>query len=179
MDDPEATAQLTLSNEVKAWLPEGSTVKLTSAGPLKSGDAPLVAKLDVEMPGAASFTGSRVLMPLAVFTVAKNPFAAEQRQNPLDFQYPRQTNDEVTLHLPDGYSIESVPETVSNDRHALIYKSEWHAAGNTVGLKRSFVINAILLSRELYGQVREFWAKALTADQLPVVLKKTVVAGAE
>lgn len=178
-DDPEATARLALENEVKGWLPDGSVVKLTNAGPLKS-SAPLVATLDVEMPNAASFTGSRVLLPLSIFAASvKNPFAAEQRQNMLDFQYPRTIADEITLHLPDGYSVESVPENATNDRHAFVFKTEWTNAAKTVTLKRTFIINAIQLDRKLYAQVRDFWAKALSVDQEPLVLKKPAGAAAE
>jgi hypothetical protein len=173
-DDPEATAKLTLENEVRAWLPEGSRMKLMSAGPLES-VAPLVATFDVEMPNAASFTGSRVLLPMSIFNASvKNPFAAEQRQNMLDFQYPRTIADEVTLHLPDGYSIESVPANVTNDRKAFVYKSEWQNGASSVTMKRTFIINAIQIDRRLYGQVREFWAKALSVDAEPLVLKKPV-----
>jgi len=97
-DDPEPARRLAMENEVKAWLPQGSVLKLNSAGPFDS-VAPLVATLDVEMPAAASITGARVLMPLSLFTsTVKNPFAAEQRRNMLDFQYPRTISDEVTLH---------------------------------------------------------------------------------
>jgi len=97
-DDPEPARRLAMENEVKAWLPQGSVLKLNSAGPFDS-VAPLVATLDVEMPAAASITGARVLMPLSLFTsTVKNPFAAEQRRNILDFQYPRTISDEVTLH---------------------------------------------------------------------------------
>jgi len=94
-DDPEPARRLAMENEVKAWLPQGSVLKLNSAGPFDS-VAPLVATLDVEMPAAASITGARVLMPLSLFTLI--PFAAEQRQNMLDFHYPRTISDEVTRH---------------------------------------------------------------------------------
>ena len=177
--DPEATAKLALESEVREWLPEGSRMKLTSAGPLQS-IAPLVATFDVEMPNAASFTGSRVLLPLSIFAAAvKNPFAAEQRQNMLDFQYPRTIADEVTLHLPEGYTIESVPENVTNDRKAFVYKSEWQKDASAVTLKRTFIINAIQIDRKLYGQVRDFWAKALSVDAEPLVLKKPAAPASE
>jgi len=178
-DDPEATAKLALEREVGAWLPEGSVVTLTSAGPFQS-IAPLVATLDVEMPNAASFTGSRVLLPMSIFTAAvKNPFAAEQRQNMLDFQYPRTITDEITLHLPDDYSIESVPQTAANDRKAFVYKTEWTPAEKSVTFKRTFIINAIQIDRKLYSEVREFWAKALSVDAEPLVLKRPAAAASE
>jgi hypothetical protein len=171
-DNPEATAKLALEKEVRDWLPEGSHVTLTNAGPLKSTE-PLVATLEVEMPNAASFTGSRAMIPMSVFTASsKNPFAAEQRVNVLDFQYPRTIRDDVTLQLTDGMSIESMPQNVTNDRRAFVYKTEWNAAERKVRFQRTFVINAIQLRTELYGQVREFWAKSLSADQEPLVLKR-------
>jgi hypothetical protein len=172
-DGPEGEGRLAIEKEVKDWLPEGSVVKLKEAGPFKSAVAPLEATLDVEMPAAASFTGSRALMPMAIFSSSRTPFAAEERQNIIDFQYPRTISDEVTLHLSDGSSIESVPENVTNDRHTFVYKAEWLANGSsTLTFKRTFIINAVQLPKTLYGQVRDFWAKALTADQVPVVLKR-------
>jgi len=172
-NDDETKNRKTMEDDVKSWLPDGSTVKLKSYGPLKGYDEPLVAELDVEMPNLGSFAGSRVLLPLSIFAEsAHNPFAVDSRKHDIYFEYERQTNDEVVLHVPDGYAIESVPQGLSNNLAALVFKTAWAHDAQSVTLQRTLTVNTLALDRNYYPQVRSFYKRVSTADQDNVVLKK-------
>jgi len=172
-NDDEAKNKKTMEDDAKSWLPEGSTVTLKSFGPLKGSDEPLVADLDVEMPNLGSFAGSRVLLPLSIFSEsAKNPFSVEQRKRDMYWDYERQTDDEVVLHVPDGYNIESVPQGMTNNLQALVFKTTWSKDEHTVTFKRTFTINTLAIDRTYYPQVRSFFKRVSTGDQDNLVLKK-------
>ncbi len=54
-------------------------------------------------------TGKRLFLPLSVFGAgAGNPFASSHREEPIDLHYPYQDIDQITLHLPPGFQVESV-----------------------------------------------------------------------
>jgi Domain of Unknown Function with PDB structure (DUF3857) len=173
LSDSDAAAGARLEKEVRAWLPAGSTVTLHSAGPWKTPDEPLVLHCDIDIAGLGSFTAARALLPLAVFSAtARNPFAAAERHVDVDFRYPSQTEDEIVLHVPDGYVLDALPAATNKDRKALVYKTEWTAGDRAVTLRRVFTINAVILGVPLYSQVRDFWQAAAAADQDSVVLRK-------
>jgi len=179
-NDDEAKNRKTMEDDAKAWLPEGSTVKLKSYGPLKGSDEPLVAELDVEMPNLGSFAGSRVLLPLSIFSEsAKNPFSVEKRKHNMYYEYERRTDDEVVLHIPEGYSIEAVPQGLSNNLSALVFKTTWSRDAQSVTFKRSLTVNTLAIGIENYPQVRSFYARVSTADQDNVILKKTAKAASK
>ena len=179
-NDDEAKNKKTMEDDAKAWLPGGSTVKLKSYGPLKGSDEPLVAELDVEMPNLGSFAGSRVLLPLSVFSEsAKNPLAVEKRKHDMYYEYERQTDDEVVLHIPEGYSIEAVPQGLSNNLGALIFKTTWSRDAQSVTFKRTLSVHTLAIARTSYPQVRSFYTRVSTADQDNLILKKTPKAAAK
>jgi len=179
-NDDEAKNRKDMEDHVKALLPEGSTAKLKTLGPLKASDEPLVAELDVEMPNLGSFAGSRVLLPLSIFAAAqKNPFTAEQRKHEIYYDYQRQTEDEVVLHVPDGFSVESLPQPTANNLGALRFKAGWSGDGQTVTFKRTMIIDTISVDRQYYAQIRSFYKRAATADQDTVVLKKAAKAASK
>jgi len=179
-NDDEAKNKKTMEDDAKSWLPEGSTVKLKSYGPLKGSDEPLVAELDVEMPNLGSFAGSRVLLPLSIFSEsAKNPFSVEKRKHNMYYEYERQTNDEVVLHIPEGYSIEAVPQGLSNNLSALVFKTTWSRDAQSVTFKRTLTVNTLAIGIENYPQVRSFYTRVATADQDNVILKKTAKAASK
>jgi len=172
-NDDEAKNKKTMEDDAKSWLPEGSTLTLKSFGPLKGTDEPLVAELEVEMPNLGSFAGSRVLLPLSIFSEsARNPFSVEQRKHDIYFEYERETDDEVVLHVPDGYSIEAVPQGLSNNLAALVFATKWSHDAQSVTFTRSFTVNTLAVDRQYYPQVKSFWKRVSTADQDSVILKK-------
>jgi hypothetical protein len=172
-NDDEAKNKKTMEDDIKSWLPEGSSVTLKSFGPLKSSDDPLVADFDIEMPNLGSFAGSRVLLPLSIFSeTAKNPFSVETRKHDMYWDYERQTEDEVVLHVPDGYSIEALPNGTTNNLAALVFKTTWSKDEHTVTFKRMLQVNTLSIERNYYPQVRSFYKRATAADQENVILKK-------
>ena len=178
-NDDEAKNRKGMEDDVKGWLPEGSTVKLTSYGPLKSSDQPLVAELDVEMPNLGSFAGSRVLLPLSIFSATfKNPFTADSRKHSIYYRFERTTEDDVVLHLPDGYDVEALPNGTTNNLSAIAFKTSWARADHAVTFHRAFTVNTLTIDRNYYVSVRSFYKRMQTADQENLILKKTAAKSA-
>lgn len=173
-NDDEAANRKTIEDEVKGQLPDGATVKLKSLSPMKEWKTPFVAVLDVELPNVSTSTGSRTLVPLSVFGVGnKNPFPSEQRKFPVYYSYSWQHDDEVTLHLPEGYRVESLPGGATAGGGAIGYASTFAAKEGAVTLTRSIFLDTILVETKNYPIIRHFFSAVNTADQEALVLKKS------
>jgi len=169
----EATNKKSIEDDVKGWFPDGSTIKLTKITGLTSSDDPLVIDFDVELANLGTVAGSRALLPLSVFAASKKtPFSAEARKNAIYYSYAHRYDDDVALHIPDGYAVESLPQPLKVDLGGAAYKTEWANANGTVTLKRSMSINTVLIGAENYKILRSFYSRVATADQETVVLKK-------
>ena len=173
INEDEAANRKTFEEEMKGLFPEGSTVKLTKLEHLTGTDEPLVAAFDVELPNLGTLAGSRALIPLSLFEAAsKNPFSAAQRRFPLYFSYQQEIDDRITLHVPDGYVIESLPKAAELDLGALKFTAKHAGDAKSITLQRNLAIRAILVSPEHYEKVKKFYGSIAAADHDTVVLKK-------
>ncbi|HEV2722012.1 MAG TPA: DUF3857 domain-containing protein [Thermoanaerobaculia bacterium] len=169
----EATAKKNIEDDVKSWFFNGSSAKLTKLTGLRDAEAPLVAELDVELPTTGAVTGSRALVPMAVFTTAaKSPLPSERRKSDLYFHYQYETDDDVTLDIPAGYAVEALPSPRNNDLGGLTYSAKYEQTPASVHLARSVAVKAIAIEVAKYNVARDFFKQVAAADQDQVVLKK-------
>ena len=168
-----ATAKKNIEDGVKGWFFNGSTVKLTQLNGLRDVEAPLVAEFDVELPSTGAVTGSRALVPLAVFSAAaKSPLPSERRKNEVYFHHQYRVDDDVTLDVPPGYAVEAMPSPQNNDLGGLAFTTQYQKTPEAVRLLRNLSVKTVAIDAEKYNVVRNFFKQVATADQDQVVLKK-------
>jgi Domain of Unknown Function with PDB structure (DUF3857)/Transglutaminase-like superfamily len=120
-------------------------------------------------------TGKRFFLPGLFFQSGlSHPFATEEKRIvPVDVHYPRMNEDDVTYHLPPGYSVESAPHTedVSWPDHATfnIVSSQ---SGDTVKVTRTLAYNYTILAPSEYSSLHDFYQKVAAADQQQLVLSR-------
>ncbi len=169
----EATAKKNIEETVKGWFFNGSTVKLTKLSGLREPEQPLVVELDVELPSTGAVTGSRALIPMAVFSAAaKSPLASEKRKSEIYFSHQYRIDDDVTLDVPAAYAVEALPAAHNNDLGGLSFASKVERTESAVHLTRSLAVKTIAVDADKYKVVRDFFKGVATADQDQVVLKK-------
>ncbi|HEX2122690.1 MAG TPA: DUF3857 and transglutaminase domain-containing protein [Thermoanaerobaculia bacterium] len=173
MNEDEAANRKSFEEAMKEMFPDGSTVKLTKIEHLTGAEEPLTATFEVELPNLGTLAGSRALVPISVFeATAKNPFAGAQRKYPIYFSYQREIEDKVTLHLPEGYAVESVPKPVKLDVGALAYTAQHANDGKAITLTRKMTVRTIAIESKHYEVLKKFYGARVTADHDAVVLKK-------
>jgi hypothetical protein len=121
-------------------------------------DSPLVAVFDVKVPGWARKAGSRALVPVGVFAGAnRHVFEHATRKYAVYFPFPHQLEDDVSVDLPQGWTVSSVPAPGGVD--IKIANSKWTAQSTPTGfhLKRDFSVETLLVKVQYYGQLQSFF----------------------
>ena len=109
---------------------------------------------------------------------ARHPFVAQDKRTiPVDVEYARMVKDDVTYHLPGGFSVESGPQAtdVPWPNHAALKIASAPVAGG-MQVVRTMAYNFTILDPKEYGGLHDFYQKVATADQQPMVLTRTAVA---
>ena len=155
-------------------------VKIVSLSGLKSVDDPIVATFDVELPSLGSFAASRAILPLSVFAASsKNPFAPAQRKLPISFSHSWTEEDDVTLEMPEGYAVESLPKGVSWDVGAATFKTAYASDEKSVHFTRAFQVYSRFFDTTAYDPIRKFFGAVTAADQEQAVLKTAAKAASQ
>ena len=114
------------------------------------------------------------MMPVGVFhSSGQHPFASTRRTNPVYFDYPTESYEEVELELPPSIQIESLPATTKVERGATVYESSAAKRGNVVELKRTLKMTAYYVPPDRYSVLRQFYEEVRAGDEQQAVLKLT------
>jgi hypothetical protein len=117
-------------------------------------------------------TGKRIFLPLSIFSAgSSDPFASSHREEPIDLHYPYMEKDEVTLHLPAGFQVESVPGDARVDLpQNAVYLSRAKADGQTIHYSRDYIMANILYTAAEYDKLKSFLDDVSNKDRAQAVL---------
>ncbi len=178
--DEDATARKQyLEDEVQRAIPTGITVTLTNSPDWSSWDAPLVAEYEVEVPGWGRPAGRRVLVPIGLFGgEEKNSFSHAARIQPLYFANFYQHIDDITIELPAGFVVESLPKASNSDLKQIAYHTTLENDGQTLHFTRQLDFQLMLLQAAAYDKLRDFYHQVQVADADRAVLAPATGAAA-
>ncbi len=167
----EAGRKKELEQELKGMLPPGSTVELLQASGWDNPDAQLTATFKVYVPSFGSLTGKRLLVPSYLFQATKMQlFAHGERKQPVYFNYPYYSIDDVQITFPAGFRAESVPQTQPVRTDFSLYKVQRSVNGNTFSMTRDFAVAGIAFLQQDYPQLKKFFDGVNTGDSESLVL---------
>ena len=126
-----------LEDELAYSIPVGSEVTLTNEPDWSSSESSLVAAFNVKIPGWATSAGSRLLVPVGIFGAPeKNIFEYSTRTFPIYFEFPSEKSDDITIGLPSGAQISTLPKPQNHDLHAVGYVLSVENAKGVLHLSR-------------------------------------------
>jgi hypothetical protein len=170
-NEDETSRKKNLEDEVKDYIPAGSEVELTGAPDWKNGNVPLKAEFSLKVPGWSSAAGKRVLLPTGLFGAPeKHMFEHANRVWPVYFRYPFETDDEITVTLPDGWKVDNQPKDLDRDAKAVEFKLEVKNDGNTLHIKRLLRSDVVMVGKENYSILRNFYQLVKSEDEQQVML---------
>ena len=160
-----------LEREIEADVPVGIDVKLTNLPDWTSTEAPLVAEFELRVPGWVAAAGKRAILPVGVFGGGeKHTFEHGARVHPVYFTFAYRHTDDVTIELPSGWQVGSLPGGRLTDVKVAKYSMMSQANGNSLRLNRELTSNLVLVKAESYGALREFYQKVRAGDEDQAVL---------
>jgi len=174
-DEDEVSKQF--NESMLALLPEGVQPSFDRFESLDDPSSSLVAVVNVNG-NIGTATGKRLFLPGLFFqSRARHPFVAQDKRTvSVDVHYPLLEQDQVTYHLPSGFSAESTPQDANSSwpDHALL-KIHSSTENGSVTVMRTLAYNFTLLAPEDYPNLHDFYQKVATADQQQLVLTRAPV----
>ncbi|MFL9837273.1 DUF3857 domain-containing protein [Flavobacterium sp. ST-75] len=137
-------------------------------------DAEFTEELELEANSYASLSGQRLIFAVNAFNQNDNvPQRYRKRYNPFEILRGYFDSDEVVITLPEGYTIEAMPNPVDIKEKFGEYKAECNIVeGNKLIYKRALVINKGMYEKSDYDLYRQFREKISRNDNAKVVLLK-------
>jgi hypothetical protein len=161
-----------LEEQVKEYVPAAVELDLTNQPDWKSSSQPLVAEFNLKIPGWVSGGGRRALLPVGVFsTPEKHIFEHTNRVQPLYFEFPFEKVDDVTIDLPLGWQVLTLPPPQKQDGHVVVYNLEAEKDATSVHLSRRLTVDLMLLDVKYYMALRNFFQVVRTGDEEQIVLQ--------
>lgn len=161
-----------LEDEVKSWVPVSIDVELTNKPDWSSSSVNLEAEFDFKADGWASQAGKRALIPVGFFTAEdKHVFEHADRVHPLYFRYPWEVNDSVTVDLPLGWKVQSVPQDKVEDQKAIVYSLKVKDDKGVLQAARHVKLELMTLDVKYYATIRAFFQMVTTADEQQIVVQ--------
>ena len=172
LDEDDAGRRKDLEDEVKGWLPKDAVVKLEEVRGWETAEEPLKARFKIEISGFASLTGQRLLLPAFFFsTLQKNMFISQFRRYPISFPFPFTEEDELTVELPEGYSVEEPPYRRKAGLSYAAYEISSEVKDRALMTGRELHFNGTELPPEKYEELKNFFSIVQKGDDGHAVLR--------
>jgi hypothetical protein len=91
--------------------------------------------------------------------------------HPLYFEYPFQKEDEVTIQLPLGWQVSSVPKDLNQDAKAAVYVRKVQDDKGTLHLTRVLRSELLMVEAKYYPALRAFFQNVRTGDEEQIIVQ--------
>lgn len=145
-----------ISNKLKIGKPINELVKFSSEDLVEE----IAGKLYVE--------------PLLFRANKANPFKLDDRKFPVDFNAPWMDKNTISIQIPEGYTVESIPETIaiSMSDNLGVFKFQVVHVGNKIKTMSVVQINKAIITPEYYHELKEFYNRMVKKQTEKIVLVK-------
>lgn len=160
-----------LEDDVKEAIPIISDIELSNQPDWKSSSPSLVAEFSVKITGWVSAAGRRALFPVGLFgATEKRLFDHADRVHPIYFSYPFQRSDDISVDLPLGWQVSTVPKPQQLDAKAIIYNLNATNDKGSLHVSRTLNVDVLLLPVENYPNLRKIFQIVRTGDEQQAIL---------
>jgi len=142
---------------------------------LKDITKPLVEMYKFEKEDGVELIGGKIYVtPLLFKATNENPFKIETREYPIDFGAPWEEKISVTIQIPKGYSVESLPETIAGEMTDGIGKFIYSvkSQGDKIQIISLIKINQGIVSATYYQEIKGMFKQIVAKQNEKIVLSK-------
>ena len=137
---------------------------------------PIVEEFSFVDKGNVEIIGNKIYMaPISFLTIKENPFKAETRKYPVDFNFPAKDTYNFSVKIPAGYKVEFLPEPVSVDLidNLGYFKFNVSYANNQIQVVVNYEINTFMISEQDYGALKQFYEIIVNKLNEKIILNKS------
>lgn len=118
--------------------------------------------------------GNLYVSPLLFLCMEENPFNQEDRKFPVVYGYPSKKRYIVSINIPEGYKVESLPlgTKASMGDSVVAFKYLLSENSNKIQLSAEFSINRYFVSPEEYSDLKKFYQYMIDKEDEKIVLSK-------
>lgn len=136
---------------------------------------PVVEKYSLKSSNVSEIIGDKIYFsPMLYYTFKENPFKQETREYPVDFSFPFRDKYMVSVTIPDGYQVESLPKPISLSMNlkAGTFSYTVTNTANQIQVASVLDINTSIIAQEDYVSLKEFFKMVVDKQNEKIVLKK-------
>jgi hypothetical protein len=169
----EVARKKSLEDRIKRQIPSTTAeVELTNQPDWSHSETPLVAEYHVNIQDWATNAGKRTVIAAGLFTaVEKHIFEHTNRVHPIYVDFPYEKDDDVTIELPAGWQVSSVPAPHTEEGHIITYHLKVDKDGSALHLTRKLSWDFLLLEPKYYPALRNFFQTVRTGDDEQIILQ--------
>jgi hypothetical protein len=161
-----------LEEALKEQVPAAIEPELTNKPDWSGSGTPLIAEFSLKIPGWASGAGKHVTVPVGFFSAnEKRIFEHADRVHPIYFEYPFEKVDDVTVNLPTGWQVSTLPPAQTKDGHVIAYNLTVENQNGSVHVVRKLNLDFLLLEPKYYPALRNFFQVVRSGDDEQVLLQ--------
>tara|TARA_R110002073_G_scaffold40547_5_gene115104 strand:+ start:219361 stop:221376 length:2016 start_codon:yes stop_codon:yes gene_type:complete len=139
-------------------------------------DKPLSYTMAFESDNQVEKIGDKMYFsPLVHLAKKENPFKLEERSYPVDFGAPWEERYTISIEIPEGYQVESLPESAgySLPDNLGFYKFVCQIKGTEIQVLSIAQIGTAIVSSPYYQALKEFYKEMIDKQLEKVVLSKS------
>ncbi len=136
---------------------------------------PVMETCDFNKENQCEIIGEKIYFkPMLFLARTENPFKMEKREYPVDFSFPRQERYMITISIPDGYQVESLPESaaIQLPEGSGTFKFRIGAQGNQIKVVASSELKSAIYPVDYYEALKEYYKNLVLKQSEKVVLSK-------
>ncbi len=112
--------------------------------------------------------------PFLFLATTENPFKQETREYPIDFVYPTQEKYNISIKIPEGYEVETIPQSkaisMPDDLSSIKYNIS--NTGKQIQIMFTLDNNQAIIGNEYYVVLKNFYKEIVNKQTEKIVLKK-------
>ncbi len=111
---------------------------------------------------------------MVFLALKENPFKQEVREYPVDFGHPWQEKFNISIQIPDGYVVETLPKAmnITTGENVGLFKYSITNTGNIVQVSITKDMNSAIVLPHFYDVLKDFFQQMVDKQNEKIVLKK-------
>ena len=136
---------------------------------------PLRMDAEIIMVDKITEGGDRLyFVPVLFERMEENPYKNDDREFPIDYNYPSNEKYTTVINMPEGYEVEEIPEAIQislpDDGGKFLYNMK--ISDDQIIIHYELVINQTIFPSMQYGEIKKFYEMIVAKQAEQVVLKR-------